>query len=420
MKKSFLIIIGLIIVAAVIMFLAKGRKTESGETTYQYTKLQRGDIENLVSCTGTLNPKSVVEVGTQISGTVEEVLADFNDEVEKNQIIAILDQRQLKINFDQAEVNLEKSQANYDYLKTIYENKLELQNEEMIADLDVAKAKNDMISAKASLLNAEYALENSRLDLEEYSIIRSPINGLILSRDVEPGQTVAASLSSPVLFEIAEDLSIMEIYALVDESDIGYIIEGQIAVCTVDAYPEEEFEGVVKEVRLQPETISNVVTYTVIVEAENRENILLPGMTANIDFVVEHCENVLTIENTALSFTPTEEIMQSMREEMMKKRQKMEQNGEGERPQRSGGMGGMQGMSRNGSSTMPSDMARLWYKTDDGSFRVAMVRTGATDGVKTEITDLGRLDENANIILKSHSNSSSTNKRSGRPGQRLF
>lgn len=417
MKKAIRIFIIVVVIVVAAIIIIKQKNKSKTVTEYQFTRLKRGNIENLVSCTGTLNPLSEVEVGTQISGTVEQVMADFNDEVTKGQVLAILDQRQLEVNYNQAEANLEKAQSNFKYLKKIYENNQLLWEREMIAELELEKSKNDMISAKSSLISAESNLENARLDLEEYSIIKSPINGIVISRDVEPGQTVAASLSAPVLFQIAEDLAFMEIYALVDESDIGMIKEGMEAICTVDAFPEEEFTGIVKEVRLEPEVISNVVTYTVIVEAANRDDLLLPGMTANIDFIVEYREDVLTIENTALSFNPPVEVLEAMREKMMKSRPE-----KGDRKSESERMNPGQRMPNGANRGMPSDMGKLWYKDDEGNFMISIVKIGATDGVKTEILNLGRLSEDAEIVLKSNSNgnTNSNSSRNHMPGRPLF
>jgi HlyD family secretion protein len=245
--------------------------------------------------------------------------------------------------------------------------------------------------AEASVLSAEASLERI-MRSREFTEIRAPISGVIIDRNVEKGQTVAASLNTPRLFIIAEDLALMEILANVDESDIGQIKQGQEVRFTVASYPERNFVGRVAEIRLQPTVIQNVVNYTVVVETENPQHILLPGMTATLDFVLDEAENVLSIPASALNLKMSDEmnaIMGKMREEALARR---EAAGGGEGRQRGQGQGGGEGGQRRqrgagGGGSRPS-IGTIWYKDEAGELKMMVVRTGVSDGITTEIMAL--------------------------------
>ncbi len=399
-KKVVLLIITIILLAgAVYYFIHKKEKTT--EVQYEFTTIKRGNIENLVSCTGTLETVGAVEVGTELSGTVTKVYADFNDNVKKNQILAILDTTQLSITLRNARAELIKAEAQYELSKTEYENDQKLYEKNYISEIELKTSETNMKSSYVGFLSAEASVDKAELNINKYSIIRSPMDGKVINRDIEEGQTVAASLSTPTLFTIAKDLSQMEIYAYVDESDIGKIDAGMKAKFTVEAYSDEEFEGVVKQVRLQPETISNVVNYTVVVEAPNRQDLLLPGMTATIDFIVEQKEDVLVVSNAALSFNPDPFLFGK---EMAKDRippQKLDSVADStltQPPQHKGGMS-------------PEEMMnapKLWYLDDNGNLKMTLIKTGSTDDINTELSDCGHLQEGSQVIKKSTSGKSAT------------
>lgn len=386
MKRKIIIITVVLSVTFLIWFF-KLRSKPTTESEFQFTEIVRGDLENLVSCTGTLEVVGAVEVGTELSGTVSKVYVDYNDDVRKDQVLAILDTTQLALNLRSAKSDLIKAEAQYELSKKQFENDAKMYEKNYISELDLQSSKTSLRVNYANLESARINLEKAEQNINKYSVIRSPLNGKVIYRSIEEGQTVAASLSSPTLFYIAEDLSRMEIYAYVDESDIGLIEPGQTAIFTVEAYADETFEGTVKQIRLQPETVSNVVTYTVIVEAENRADLLLPGMTATIDFIIEQKLDVVMVSNTALNFTPDRTMISEM---MQRKRAQMKNNetGAGERPPRPSGSQNMM------------NSPKLWYLDENGDLQVALVKTGYTDGVNTELTDADKLEVGMQVINK--------------------
>jgi len=375
MKTLMKIIILIALILASLTLIRLFGKAKEKQTSYKFAQIERGDLLNYISGTGTLETVGSVEVGTQVSGTVESVMVDFNDFVKKNQVLAVLDTTQLALNVRNARADVKKAQAQYNLSRKNYENNKKLYNDNFISEWDLETSLTEMTANEASYESAKINLEKAELNLYKYAVIRSPIDGRIINRDIEPGQTIAASLSAPTLFLIAKDLSQMEIYALIDESDIGQIKEGQKAKFTVDAYSDKEFSGTVKEVRLQPQTISNVVNYTVIVDAANPENILLPGMTATIDFLIEEKNDVLLVSASALNFKPDEKIIT----ELMKKKRSERANG------------------KNSDASLPdqdsieltqqnqSERKMLWY-LEDGELNFVFVRAFSTDGEKTEIS----------------------------------
>ena len=282
-------------------------RTSSAGTTYRFVEVTRGDLESAVTATGALQATETVEVGTQVSGQVAEVYADFNDQVPQGQLIARIDATILEQEVRSAEVNLARNQAEVDQARRDLERLSELNAKGVITDSEVEASEYRFALVDAGYKAAEINLERAQRNLE-YSEIRAPIAGVVVARNVEVGQTVAASLSAPTLFVLAQDLAQMEILASVDESDIGQIAEGQKVHFTVQAYPDRKFEGVVQQVRLQATTRENVVTYSVVVAVGNEDGSLLPGMTATLDIVIETAEDVLMVANTTLRFRATEEM----------------------------------------------------------------------------------------------------------------
>ena len=299
--KILLMLAGAVFVILSLRYLTERPKHQLNP--YQTTTLSRGAFENTVSSTGTLAAVETVDVGTQVSGTIEKIEADYNDRVKKGQILAIINQDLFKAAVNNAEGSVSKAQATLALdekelarNRPLYEKGYLSQQEFLPYETNVKVDEGTLNSARASLAQARTNLANT--------VIRSPIDGTVIQRSIDTGQTVAASFSTPTLFVIAEDLSRMQIEANVDETDIGQIRKGQPVRFTVQAYPDQTFTGTVSQIRLQPQTISNVVTYTVIVKANNDRGLLLPGMTATADFVVEHDTDVLLVPNAALRFQP--------------------------------------------------------------------------------------------------------------------
>jgi HlyD family secretion protein len=277
---------------------------------YRTDTIRRGDIRVLVSATGTLNAVVTVQVGSQVSGTIASLYADYNDEVRAGQVLAQLDPTFLRAQEAQSEA--EKIRAEVELRKALRDSTrvFSLKAENLVSQADLDAAQTTVDAGRASLASAEAALERARTNLR-YATITSPVDGVIVSRDVDVGQTVAASLSAPTLFTIAKDLTEMQLESAVDEADIGHVRAGQPATFTVDAYPLRRFKGQVHQIRLAPQVVQNVVTYTVVVLVRNPEKILLPGMTANVSILVDEAEDVLKVPAAALRFRLPEKESES-------------------------------------------------------------------------------------------------------------
>jgi HlyD family secretion protein len=301
-KKRIWIPVGIILLA-VMAFAFRSSQGRAKEPAWRTESLQRGAVRAQVSATGNLKAVTTVQVGSQVSGTIADLNADFNDQVRKGQVLAQLDPTFLRAQVAQNRADLERAQvqvrqAERDSLRIFT---LGAQGLASRSEQDAAQTALD--AARASEQSARAGLDRADTNLR-YATILSPIDGVVISRNVDVGQTVAASLSAPTLFTIANDLTRMQLEAAVDEADIGTIREAQPATFTVDSYPDLSFTGVVDQVRLQPETIQNVVTYTVVILVDNPELKLLPGMTANVTILVNQADDVLRIPNAALRFRP--------------------------------------------------------------------------------------------------------------------
>ena len=297
--------------------LTAALRGRNGETRYQTVTVDRGDIVEVVGATGTLQAVTTVLVGSQVSGTVQELYADFNSVVKKGQVIARLDPSLFQARLGQSQANLVAARANVDRSKATMEDarqKLErakrLAAEKLLpqADLESAQANYDgavaqMRGAEAAVSQAAANVKQGDVDLE-HTIISAPIDGVVIARNVDKGQTVAASLQAPTLFVIANDLKNMQVNASVDEADIGRVQTGQDVTFRVDAHPERSFQGRIEQVRLQPTTVQNVVSYNTIISAENPEQRLLPGMTATVSIVIRKSPGVLRVPAAALRFRP--------------------------------------------------------------------------------------------------------------------
>jgi HlyD family secretion protein len=257
---------------------------------------------------------------------------------------------------------------------------------------------------QASLKSAEVNLQRAERNLK-YAVIRSPISGIVIQRSVEAGQTVAASLQAPTLFIIAGNLSQMQIDAQVDESDIGQIKEGQQVRFTVSAYPTQKFNGVVRQIRLQPEVVSNVVNYTVVIDAANDQNLLLPGMTATVDFIIEQKNDALLVPNTALRFQPSQEEIEKFMKRKKEELASLPDSLKGQRP-RQLGTGGMVNPQSDRNDQISNDMKQVWYIDDHGKLAMEPIKTGITDGSKTEIIRSRHLKEGMKLINSSRKSGS--------------
>ena len=309
MKGKKWIIWGAVVLAAavIIILLIQGNKPVLVLNT---TTVGTGTVEIEVMATGYIQPVEEIEVGTQVSGVIEKIYVDYNSHVTAGQLLAELDKSTLSEKLTQANASLTSAQSDLQYAQQNYNRTKQLHDAKAATDVSLEESVNRLAQAQTAVDNAKANANQAGVNLS-YAYIYSPINGVILDRQVNVGQTVAASFSTPTLFTIAEDLTKMQVEVDVDEADIGQVRIGQRAVFTVDAYSDDTFQGTVNQIRLQPTTTNNVVTYTVIVEAPNPDEKLLPGMTANITIKIES-QNGLTVPMEALSFRMTDEIAQHL------------------------------------------------------------------------------------------------------------
>ena len=308
MKKLLKILILLVILGAIaygVKMFFFSEKASAAAGPLVSTKVVQTTISTTISATGTLEPVDQVEVGTQVSGDIAKINVDFNSKVKKGQIIAELDKSKLKATLTQAEIAFRSAETDYKYKESTYNRVKKLSESHSASAVELETAEYNMNSAKLSVERSQNEVNQARLNLS-YATIKSPIDGVVLKRAVEVGQTVAASMSTPTLFVIAKDLSQMKVMAAVDEADIGQVKQGQRVTFTVDAFQNETFNGSVQEVRLNPTTTSNVVTYTVVITAENPEQKLLPGMTATCTIVTQEITDAIAIPVKALKFTPAD------------------------------------------------------------------------------------------------------------------
>lgn len=377
MKKKVILIsvIAVAIIAAILFFIFnKNGKSVS----YKTEKISRGEIKSVVTATGTVNAVTTVSVGTQVSGTIQKLFVDYNSPVRKGQQLAQIDPSTFQSQVDQANANLWSAQANLekaqvavmDAQRTFHRNK-ELFAQNFIAKSDLDTAETNFKSAQAQqkvnqaqVGQAQAALKIAQANLQ-YTRILSPVDGIVISRSVDVGQTVAASFQTPTLFSIAQDLTKMQIDTSVDEADIGKVRAGQEVSFTVDAYPDTNFTGKVSVVRNAPITVSNVVTYDVIINVDNSQLKLKPGMTANVSITIETRSNVLRVPNAALRFKPAQAKGQS---ETITDKQEMKGT-------------------------------KVWIM-EEGKPKPVMVTTGLSDGNYTEISS-GNVTQGREVITDS-------------------
>jgi HlyD family secretion protein len=310
-KYRWLITVLILAIASVGYFYVKPR-IEAKNIEYTYTSLQKGDIEASVSSTGTLEAINTVDVGTQISGTIAKIYVDFNDRVRAGQLLAEMDMRMLNTALQSARANLAVSQASLNQAEDRYTRNKLLFEKNVISEQEYKTSKFNYEQARSATEAARANLTNAQVNIG-YAKITSPINGIIIEKTVDEGQTVAASFATPTLFIIAEDLSKMQILADVDESDIGYIKDSMQVRFAIQTYRDAQFFGRVSQIRLQPKEINNVVNYQVVIDVDNKDGLLIPGMTANIEFITNTAENVWLINNSALRFRPDQSMLKRIK-----------------------------------------------------------------------------------------------------------
>ena len=382
----------------------------AGDAKYRLGKVERGPLQAVVVASGTLNAVTTVQVGSQVSGQVQEIFADFNTQVKKNQVIARIDPQSFELRVNQARadvdaarsavavavsglasqkaelgrvrVNLADAERDLNRKKTLVEKNFispaELDKARTLYDSTIEQVKSveaqrgiaesQIGSAEAAVKQREALLKQAQVDLER-TIIRAPVNGTVILRNIDAGQTVAASLQAPVLFTIAQDLRDMQVEAAIDEADVGRLGVGQQASFTVDAFPRRNFTGEIRQIRKSPVNVQNVISYTVVISAANPDQSLLPGMTANVRVVVDSRDNVLKVANAALRFRPAP--------------------------------------------------GRLWIPGPDGQPKAVAVRTGLTDGTSTELLE-GPLKEGDEIIIGTGEAPGAAKKAGGPTGARMF
>ncbi len=454
----------LVTIAIVILFILIGGSLfywlidrKGSNQKFRTVKVERGEIISTVTATGTINPVITVLVGSQISGTIKALYADFNSRVKEGEVIAQIDPAVFESQVDQAragvateqanvanaqanlqntEANLVKAEVSVSDTKKTLDRNLQLMKMTAIAQaaLDTSQANYDSAvaqreAAKAQLNVARSQIESAKAQLERakaalrmaetnlrYTTIRSPVNGVVISRNVDVGQTVAASLQAPTLFTIAKDLTQMQVDTNFSEADIGRIENGQEATFNVDAYPERTFRGRVSEIRNAPTIIQNVVTYDVVIEVDNKDLKLKPGMTANVSVMIAHKEGVLRIPNAALRYRP--EFAKAATNDEAVKEEKRSQKKEVSRER---GAGGQRRENRQSDPGEERKSARVWILSSAGQPAPVSIILGITDGTFSEVVS-GDLKEGAALIVEETSNKKNQSTGAGRlpfmPGPR--
>lgn len=386
-KRSTWILIA--VVAVTVSLAAYYRTTDDERPQFTTAVVSREDLVDTVEATGTLGAVTTVQVGSQVSGTIASLNADFNSEVRKGQVIARLDPSLMQAQVDQAaativrlEADVDRSQAALQDAQLKLERGRELLKQGLVprADVDTAEstarqAEASLQSAKAQVTQARASLNQNRVNLD-HTIITAPVDGIVISRNVDVGQTVAASMSAPTLFVIAKDLTQMQVEASVDEADIGRIRQGEPVKFTVDAYPRDVFNGTVSQVRLQPVVVQNVVSYVTVIDVPNPEKKLKPGMTATVTIEIARADDVLTVPNAALRFRPADTGLQS-----------------GRATQPVATSGRAQGDTQGGAGERSR---RIWTLRDE-QLQPVRIQTGISNGTATAVSG-GELREGMTVV----------------------
>lgn len=375
MKKKTVITITVLILVVVAFLALKPLTKKEAAVTFETVKVEKGTITNTVTATGTIEAITTVKVGTQVSGILKGVYVDFNDVVKKGQLLAQLDETSLKAQFEQSQAQLDQAQAQLTFNESTYKRMKALYEKNLISQSDYDQALYNYENSKSAVINSRSNLTRSKVNLD-YATITSPIDGVVLNRAVEEGQTVAASFNTPELFTIVNDLTQMEVQTSVDEADIGKVRLNQRVEFSVDAYPDLKFTGNVSEVRLQPVTTNNVVTYDVILSAPNPDKKLMPGMTASATIYVEEKSDALILSGKAFRFIPDQEYLLKV----MQPREMANSEMEPDKVHEAG--------------EMQQGMKRVWIKNETGGIQPVPVKTGIDNATNVEIvTGLSEGDE---------------------------
>ncbi len=418
MKKNIVLsIVGVLLIGGLSGYFYF-TKNGAEEVQFRTEKVSRGDVQVVVTATGTLSAVRTVQVGSQVSGTLQKVNVDFNDKVKQGQIVAQIDPTFLEASVRDAEASLQRTTAQYGESKRSFERMKTLLDKNLASQADYDAALSQFESNDAARKQSVAQVERAKINLR-YATIKSPIDGVVISRAVDVGQTVAASLSAPTLFTIANDLTKMQVQANVDEADIGKVEQEQDVTFTVDAYPEQTFRGKVRQVRLSPKVEQNVVNYTVIIDVPNPDLRLMPGMTATVTIQVTKKEAVLKIPTVALRFNPPEEYIEQRKDSSQSpgsgddsaRAERRKQWAE--RMQREGGNAGgdTQMMQRR---TQSRGFNRVWVMNERKKLEPIMVRTGITDGTFTEVVR-GKIVEGQEIIIGTIAQRSTSQQASSSP-----
>ncbi len=395
-KKRFvtIIIIIVLVIAGGVAFFALNGKTEDAQ--WLTLKVSRGNLDVVVTTTGTLAADTTVQVGTQVSGTIARLYVDWNSHVRQGQVIAQIDTAFLWVSVEQAQANLQKAKVAADLGKTNFDMVKQLFDRNLDSQSDYNTALSTYQTAQANVSGAQAALDQAMINLS-YATIRAPISGVVISRNVDIGQTVASSFSTPTLFTIANKLSDMQILASVDEGDIGSVKVGQSVTSTVDAYPTDVFKGKVIQIRLQPSVVQNVVEYTVIIDVPNPDLKLMPGMTANITIKIAEDKDVLKVPTTALRFMPPREYLTQLAKELPDSvRQRFQHRNQNSNGNSGVGQGGQQGFQTR--ELTPGSYFRVWV-LDGKQIKPVRVKIGLSDGTNTAVE--GNLQEGEAVVVGS-------------------
>jgi HlyD family secretion protein len=403
---------GILVVVPVVLAAGAGCRSSRPKVQWETAAVDRGRIVARVTATGTLSALVTVQVGSQVSGRIQQLLVDYNSPVKKGQLIAKIDPQlfqaaleQARANFAAAEGNLLKARVLADQAEIDFKRQSSLSERKLIAPADYDLAKSNLAAAKAqvavnqgNLQQAKAALNQARVNLA-YTNIVSPTDGVVISRSVDVGQTVAASLQAPTLFVIAEDLRKMQVDTSVAEADVGKLTAGMEATFVVDAYPGERFKGKVRQIRNAAQTVQNVVTYDAVIDVDNGELKLRPGMTANVNFIFASRDSVLRVPNAALRFRPSQDLAVAL--EMTGKRLQRPDEVPGAasgsaQAASAGGSGRPRPQGGAGKGDESSDRKSVWVLAD-GAARSIRIKVGASDGSKTEVVE-GPLAESDTVI----------------------
>jgi HlyD family secretion protein len=370
-----------LLVAGLAIGLIRMRDHRDEGSQYRTVSVERGSITSTVTASATVNPLVSVQVGSQVSGRVARIYVDFNERVHAGQIVAELDRTFLAAAVSEAKASLMRAEASRKEAERKLRRGQDLKENDLLSQSELEALETASELAQAECTQAQAALERAQTNLL-YATIYSPVDGVVISRDIDVGQTVAASLQAPTLFTIANDLRRMQAEAAVDEADIGKVSPGQEVSFTVDAFPDRVFKGKISQIRLVPVTVQNVVTYAVIVQVDNKDLKLRPGMTASVSISVAHRENVLKVPNSALRFRPPVEAEAALRE--VKSRNREDRSTRGGSPSTAGRSRGRG--------------PRVWILGEDGRLRPVSVTLGITDGSYTEVVS-GDLREGQPVVV---------------------